>query len=87
MEGLRFKALSQGGRRIRLVEYTEAMEPHWCENGHIGVILDGTFEIEFADEAIVFEEGSGVFIPSGHAHRHRARVLEGPVHALFVEEA
>ena len=86
MEGLRFKAMSQGGARVRLVEYTEDMEPHWCEKGHMGSILEGTFEIEFPDQTLVFASGDGVFIPSGHEHRHKARVLSGPVRALFVEE-
>lgn len=86
LEGLRFKAISHSDRRLRIVEYTEDMEPHWCERGHVGSILEGTFEIEFANETLVFESGDGVFIPGGNRHRHRARVLSGPVRAIFVEE-
>jgi quercetin dioxygenase-like cupin family protein len=84
--GLRFKAVSEEGRRVRLVEYTADMEPHWCDNGHMGLVLEGTFEIEFPGETLVFESGDGVFIPSGNEHRHKARVLSGQVRALFVEE-
>lgn len=86
MEGLRFQAVRRDRKQLRLVEYTEAMEPHWCEKGHIGSILAGTFEIEFPNCTLVFEAGDGVFIPPGPEHRHRARVLAGPVRALFVEE-
>lgn len=86
MPGLRFKAVRHTGLRLRLVEYTEAMEPHWCEKGHVGSILKGRFEIEFPSGTLVYEAGDGVFIPSGHEHRHRARVLAGPVRALFVED-
>ncbi len=86
MAGLRFKAVSHEGTRVRLVEYTEDMEPHWCIKGHLGCILEGTFQIEFANETHVFQSGHGVFIPGGHEHRHRARVVSGPVRALFVEE-
>jgi hypothetical protein len=86
MEGLRFKAIDHESTRLRLVEYTEAMEPHWCERGHVGSILEGTFEIEFARTTLVFERGDGVFIPQGPQHRHKARVLSGPVRAIFVEE-
>jgi len=87
MAGLRFKAVGHGGTRVRLVEYTEDMEPHWCEKGHLGCILAGSFQIEFPSETLVFESGHAVFIPAGDEHRHRARVLSGPVRALFVEEA
>jgi len=86
MAGLRFKAAQSMGRQLRLVEYTEAMAPHWCEKGHIGSMLAGKFEIEFPDQTLLFEAGDGVFIPSGHGHRHRARVVAGPVRALFVED-
>jgi ethanolamine utilization protein EutQ (cupin superfamily) len=85
--GLRHKMVEHGGRRLRLVEYTEEMEPHWCEKGHVGCVLQGRFEIRFADEALMFGPGDGVFIPSGKEHRHMGRVVSGPVRALFVEDA
>jgi hypothetical protein len=87
MPGIRHKAVSHGIRKVRLVEYAREMEPHWCERGHHGYILSGTMEIEFAGGALVFEAGHGVFIPAGHAHRHRARVLSDLVRAIFVEDA
>lgn len=85
--GLRHKVVEHGGRRLRLVEYTEEMEAHWCEKGHVGFVLQGRFEIGFADETLVFGPGDGVFIPSGKEHRHMGRVLSGPVRVLFVEDA
>ncbi|UCC85040.1 MAG: cupin domain-containing protein [Gemmatimonadota bacterium] len=87
MPGLRHKVVEHGGRRLRLVEYTDEMEPHWCEKGHIGFVLQGRFEIGFADRTYVFGPGEGVFIPSGKEHRHMGRVLASPVRALFVEDA
>jgi len=86
MDGLRFKAHVQGGRRLRLVEYTTDMEPHWCEKGHIGYILEGQFEITFESEVSIFNPGDGVFIPSGREHRHMGRVLTDSVRAVFVED-
>ena len=68
------------------MEYTTAMEPHWCDRGHFGWILEGRFEIEFDGRTEVFETGDGVFIPDGEEHRHRARVLGNVVRALFVED-
>ena len=86
MPGVRQKAFVQNARRVRLVEYTTGMAPHWCSRGHYGYILEGRFEIEFDDRTEIFEAGDGVFIPDGEEHRHRARVVGEVVRALFVED-
>jgi ethanolamine utilization protein EutQ (cupin superfamily) len=86
MQGVRSKALGHRGKQLRLVEYTPAMEPHWCEKGHIGYVLDGRFEIRFADETLIYEPGDGVFIPSGREHRHMGRALTDVVRCAFVED-
>lgn len=87
LKGARSKTMGHGGRQLRLVEYTPAMEPHWCEKGHIGYVLDGRFEIRFDDETAVYEGGDGVFIPSGRQHRHMGRALTDVVRCVFVEDA
>ena len=87
MKGVRHKAVERGGRRLRLVEYTKDLEPHWCENGHIGFILEGRFEIRFEGGALVFNPGDGIFIPAGPEHRHRGRALSDAVRVVFVEDA
>ena len=84
--GVRHRIRDQEGRRLRLVEYTEAMEPHWCTRGHVGILLEGELEIRFDGSVEVYHAGEGVFIPSGPEHRHMARVVGGPVRALFVED-
>jgi quercetin dioxygenase-like cupin family protein len=84
--GIRHKVKQAGGLKLRLVEYSTEMEPHWCSRGHTGIILRGDFEIEFDGEKHVFRPGDGVMIPSGEEHRHRARVLKDVVRAVFVEE-
>lgn len=86
IEGVRSKASGHGGRQLRLVEYTPAMDPHWCEKGHIGYVLEGRFEIRFDDETAVYEAGDGVFIPSGRQHRHMGRALTDIVRCVFVED-
>jgi quercetin dioxygenase-like cupin family protein len=86
MTGLRFKAVSSGGRRLRIVEYTPAMEMHWCENGHIGCVLDGEFEIKFDSETVIYRAGDGVFIPPGAEHRHTGKALTDVVRVVFVED-
>ncbi len=87
MEGVRQKVFTHSGKKVRLVEYSRAMPPHWCTKGHYGYILKGRLEIEFGDAARIFEEGVGVFIPDGEEHRHRVRVLSDGVRVIFVEDA
>ena len=86
MAGVRFKAHIQDHRRLRLVEYTPEMPPHWCDKGHYGYILEGRFEIRYDNETVVYEPGDGVFIPSGQEHRHEARTLTDVVRVIFVED-
>jgi quercetin dioxygenase-like cupin family protein len=87
LAGIRHKREKVDGVQLRLVEYDQEMAPHWCEREHIGWILAGRFEISFEGEVQVYGPGDGVFIPGGSAHRHMGRVIEGPVRAVFVEQA
>jgi ethanolamine utilization protein EutQ (cupin superfamily) len=84
--GVRDRIFDREATRLRLVEYTPEMEPHWCDRGHVGMILEGEFEIRFPGSLEIFRPGDGLFIPSGEGHRHMARALTPKVTALFVEE-
>ncbi len=84
--GMRQKAFRDGGKQIRLVEYTREMEPHWCEKGHYGYLLEGDFEIEYESEKAVYRPGDGIFIPSGPEHRHKGITLTDTVRVIFVED-
>jgi ethanolamine utilization protein EutQ (cupin superfamily) len=86
VKGIRFKAVTHGSRRLRLVEYTRDMDPHWCEKGHIGYLLEGRFEISFDKGSFKFNPGDGIFIPPGREHRHMGKALSGVARALFVED-
>ena len=87
MGGVRCKVSRHNGRQLRLVEYTTAMDEHWCDKGHAGCVLEGRLEIRFAEETVVFGPGDGIFIPTGSDHRHMARVLTDVVRVVFVEDA
>jgi mannose-6-phosphate isomerase-like protein (cupin superfamily) len=86
MKGVRHKVKPVGDKKLRLVEYTQEMEPHWCERGHTGYILDGQMEIEFEEGVHTFKAGDGVNIPNGPEHKHRAKVVSGVVRAFFIED-
>ncbi|UCE66870.1 MAG: cupin domain-containing protein [Candidatus Zixiibacteriota bacterium] len=84
--GVRHRVIKGGGKLLRVVEYGHDMEPHWCEKGHWGYIIDGRMEISFENEVHVYNPGDGVFIPPGGEHRHMGKVLTDTVRAVFVEE-
>jgi hypothetical protein len=86
--GQRFKAHTENGKRIRLLELTpEFVEASWCLKGHIGYVLDGVLELEFENDVTLYRPGDGIFIPSGDAHKHKARALTPLVSLVLVEEA
>lgn len=83
--GIKHKFLDQQGFRIRMVEYSNSMEPHWCERGHYGFILEGIMDIEFSGEVVRFKKGDGVFIPDGSEYKHKAIIVSESVKAFFIE--
>ncbi len=85
--GVKFKAYKQGGRRLRLVEFTkEFVEHDWCKKGHIGYVLEGQTEIDFDGKTVIFGPGDGLFIPAGEQHRHKAWILTDVVKAILIED-
>ena len=86
MAGIKHKVIRRGEKLLRLVEYSQKMEPHWCSRGHYGYILEGSIEIEFDDGVRVYEEGDGVFIPDGEEYSHKAKILSDFAVAVFVED-
>ena len=87
MLGVRFKVFSDGKRQMRLAEFSsEFVEAHWCEKGHIGLVLRGELEIDFHGQLIHYAEGSGIFIPKGTYHGHKARSITPSVLLFLVEE-
>ena len=87
MDGVRHKIFPFQDKKLRLVEYSSDMEPHWCDRGHAGYILEGRFQIEFTDGTEVFGAGDGIVIPNGPRHKHKATVLSEVVRAVFIEDA
>ncbi|MHC4798107.1 MAG: phosrestin, partial [Planctomycetota bacterium] len=85
--GVRFKTCQQGGKQLRLVEFTRGfVEPDWCTKGHIGYVLEGQLEVDFERDIVVFKTGDGLFIPAGEENKHMAKVLSDVVRIVLVEE-
>jgi ethanolamine utilization protein EutQ (cupin superfamily) len=86
--GVRFKAFTRDGKKVRLVEFTnEFIEEDWCENGHIGYVLEGTLEVSFPQGKVRFSAGDGVFILGGESEKHKASVIGEKVRLILVEKA
>lgn len=88
LPGARYKAVQQGSRRLRLVEFTKGfVEPDWCTKGHVGYVLDGEMDVDFDGETVRFRAGDGLMIPEGREHRHKATVVTDVVKLVLVEDA
>jgi quercetin dioxygenase-like cupin family protein len=86
--GVRFKAVREGSKQVRLVEFTpEFVESDWCEKGHVGCVLSGELEVDFSGNVVHFSEGAALLIPPGSPHAHKARALTPVVRLFLVEEA
>jgi mannose-6-phosphate isomerase-like protein (cupin superfamily) len=71
--GLRVKTFKKDGKQIRLAEFTkDFQETDWCEKNHIGYVVAGEIEIDFAGRTEVFKQGDGLFIGSNAKHKAHA---------------
>lgn len=63
-----------GGIRVRMVEYSPGyLADHWCQKGHILLVLDGRLETELADgRRVVLMPGQSYQVADG-AEAHRSR--------------
>ena len=86
--GVRFKIHREGSRQLRLVEFeTSEGDPHWCEVGHIGYVLEGALSIDFSGAVVSYNAGDGLFIPSGSPSTHRGVSIKPGTRLLMVEDA
>ena len=85
--GLRYKLFSWGNQRLRLVEFSEGfIEPDWCTHGHAGIVLNGSFTIDYNGRLERYSEGDVFFIPSGEADKHKAIIGKGEKVTLLLFE-
>ena len=86
LQGARFKAVRAGAKQVRLAEFSqEFVEPHWCEKGHTGYVLEGVLEIDFHGRKEIFTAGDGLYIPAGPENGHKARTLTPVVRVILFE--
>ena len=69
-----WRTLNIGDLRVRMVEYTPGyLADHWCQKGHVLLVLDGELHTELADgRTVVLKPGQSYQVADGDlAHRSR----------------
>jgi hypothetical protein len=69
-----WRTLNIGELRVRMVEYTPGyLADHWCQKGHVLLVLEGELHTELADgRTVVLKQGQSYQVADGDlAHRSR----------------
>jgi uncharacterized cupin superfamily protein len=72
-----WRTRSFGDIRVRLVEYSPGyLADHWCQKGHVLLVLDGELHTELADgRTVVLKPGQSYQVADGDlAHRSKTEV-------------
>ena len=86
--GMRVKRVMCHGKQLRLVEIgSDSGEAEWCEEGHVGYILEGELETNVNGSVVRLSAGDGLFIPAGNKYRHKSKAVSSFVRLILVEEA
>ena len=85
--GVRYKSVVHNRQRLRLVEFSEGfIEQDWCLQGHAGIVLDGSFALDFNGNVERYAQGDIIFIPSGESDKHKAILGKGEKVTLLLFE-
>lgn len=74
----RWRTVLQGNVRVRMVEYSPGyVADHWCERGHVLLVLEGELVTELADgREVSLRPGSSYQVGDG-VMAHRSRTAGG----------
>jgi quercetin dioxygenase-like cupin family protein len=73
-----WRTFENGNIRVRVVEYSAGyVADHWCERGHVLLVLEGELETELRDgRTVTLSAGMSYQVASG-ASSHRSRSARG----------
>jgi uncharacterized cupin superfamily protein len=73
-----WRTLEVGDVRVRMVEYSPGYRAdHWCERGHILLVLEGELVTELADgSTVTLKPGSSYQVSNGRSS-HRSTTATG----------
>lgn len=73
-----WRTLSIGDVRVRMVEYTPGyLADHWCERGHILLVLEGELDTELRDGGTVKLLPGTSYQVSDSSNAHRSSTAVG----------
>ncbi len=74
----RWRTRQCGDVRVRMVEYSPGyLADHWCEKGHVLLVLEGELHTELRDgRTVVLRPGTSYQVADG-AEPHRSRTATG----------
>jgi quercetin dioxygenase-like cupin family protein len=85
--GVRYKAFIHKNQRLRLIEFSDGfIEQDWCIFGHAGIVLDGSFAIDFNGNVERYSKGDVIFIPCGEPDKHKAMLAKNEKVTLLLFE-
>jgi hypothetical protein len=74
-----WRTLEMGNVRVRMVEYTAGyLADHWCERGHVLLVLEGELLTELTDgRQFLLRAGMSYQVADGAAGAHRSSTQTG----------
>jgi hypothetical protein len=73
-----WRTLELGNIRVRMVEYSPGYKAdHWCERGHVLLVLDGELDTELADGRTVTLTPGTSYQVADNAMAHRSQTAKG----------
>jgi hypothetical protein len=80
----RWRTHTAGELRVRMVEYTPGyLADHWCDRGHVLLVLDGELDTELADgRRFTLRAGSSYQVSDFGDAAHRSSTATGAT--LFI---
>ncbi len=81
-----WRTVEKGNVRVRFVEYSAGYRAdHWCERGHVLLVLEGELVTELRDgQSFVLRAGDCDLVADGPAGAHRSRSPAGA--RLFIAD-
>ena len=85
--GMRVKRVIRHDKQLRLVEIQpDSGEANWCEEGHVGYVLEGELETNINGSVQRTSAGDGLFIPGGKEYRHKSKAMGSTVRLVLIED-
>ena len=73
-----WRTLELGNVRVRMVEYSPGYKAdHWCERGHVLLVLEGELDTELADGRKVTLTPGTSYQVADNAMAHRSETTKG----------